>query len=64
MTRERQALRLFGLHSDLIRAAVALQVAIFEHAEEQSGEHEAIKAIHTCGLQIAKLIRQLKKDDE
>lgn len=55
--------RLYGLHSALIRAAMALQVAIFEHAEEMAGEHEAIKAIETCGLQIAKLIRQLKKEE-
>lgn len=63
MTRERQALRLFGLHSDLIRAAVALQVAIFEHADGGLVEGAAIEAIDECGLQIAKLIRQLKDQE-
>ncbi len=50
-------------HQSIIRAAIALQVAVLEHADQVFDSDKAIDAMEFCNLQIANLMRQLKKGE-
>lgn len=53
-----------GVHQQLIRALVAAQVAVIEHADEVLGERSlALPALEECLREAAKLTRQLRKDE-
>lgn len=47
------------LHIKIMRALVAAQVALIEHADESWDEHKAKKALEDCIKEAAKLVKKL-----
>lgn len=53
------------LHQQLIRALIAAQVAVLEHADEDTGLRDpplAIDALDECLKRASKLAKQLRKE--
>ncbi len=52
------------IHQDIIRALIAAQVAVLEHADEDMGSHQAINAVVSCIKRAERLMKVLKKEDD
>ena len=51
------------LHQRLLRALVAAQVAVLEHADEDINEREAIKGLEQATKTIVLLVKALKRSE-
>lgn len=56
-----------SIHQQLMRALIAAQVGVLEHADgdvgDQDGCLKAIEALEQCSREIAKLVKKLRKSE-
>lgn len=50
-------------HEELLRALIAAQVAVIEHADEDVQENVAIMALDKCIKEIIRLNKKLKREE-
>ena len=49
-------------HQKLLRALIAMQVAVLEHADEAVGDTRTMLALEECQQEITKRMKLLKKE--
>lgn len=49
------------LHQRALRALIAMQVAVIEHADEDVSGTVAIKALKECNAEWQKIVRELER---